>query len=92
MKNKKEIKFMAKVAKEIILVEFPNKTTMFQVRKKFYEIMRKYGIKEGTENGNGRSVCNYEWTMCKILFIDTVKSSLQMSFFGFETPKDLEQY
>ena len=92
MKKKKEIKFMSTVAKDIILTKFKDGMTLLQVQKLFYKIMRRHGIKEGTKSGNGRIVSNFEWTMCKELFIQTLDGYLKMEFFGFKTPRDLEQY
>ena len=81
---------MRKVAEEIIKTEI-SPSTIRTFRNKFFDIMRKNGIQQGEWHGNGRLTDNYEWTMCKNLFIDQIKGSLEMAFF-FNTPEDLQAY
>lgn len=90
----KQIKFMSAVAKDIILLKFKPTMTLQQVESRFYRIMRKHGIKEGTKSGNGRITNNFEWTMCQILFLQRVQDYFVMNrfFVGTGTPKDLLQY
>jgi len=91
---KKEIKFMSTVAKDIIQLKFKPTMTLQQAETRFYGIMRKYGIKEGTKSGNSRTVSNFEWTMCQILFLQRLHDYFVIDRFLFvnNTPKDLEQY
>lgn len=83
---------MSKVSKDIIDIKFKPSDTLQVAMNKFYFIMRRHGIKEGTSDGKGgRIVCNYEWTMCMVLFIDRIEQFIRMaSLFGkMGTPKDL---
>jgi hypothetical protein len=69
----KNILFMKAVSKDIINAFNKKNTgelTLDQINKKFYRIMIKHGIKKGTktDNGNGTTCNNFEWTMCKTLF------------------------
>jgi ribosomal protein L44E len=102
MKKPKEpsdyIKYMRAVAKEIINIKIGHNDKLSTLDKRFYRIMRKYGIKEGTATANdkgkfvGRSVANYEWTMCKELYHSRIHSNITLSAFFNPLPKDLEQY
>jgi|WetSurMetagenome_2_1015567.scaffolds.fasta_scaffold400804_1 hypothetical protein len=63
---------MSNVAKEIIKIKFKKTDTLDQCLKYFYKIMRKYGIKYGVKNGAGVMCANFEWTMCKTLFLQRI--------------------
>ena len=52
-KKKKEIEFMAAVAKDLIKLKFKQATTLKQVENMFFRAMRKHGIKWGIKEGNG---------------------------------------
>jgi hypothetical protein len=93
MKKKEEIKFMAMVAEDLIKLKFKPTTTLQQALKMFYRVMRKHRIKQGTKEGNGIRISNYEWTMCVNLFLSTVKSHFDFGMLlGSGTPKDLQHY
>lgn len=89
---------MRKVSKEIIEMKFKNTDTLGQCRNKFYEIMRKNGIKKGTQTFNpdgtkgGITQNNFEWTMCEKLFEDRIISYFLWSGLLTATPKDLMAY
>lgn len=60
---------------------------------KFYKVMRKWGIKQGTWNENGgRSVCTPEWNMCFQVFKEHKISSLDIWLILNTPPKDLLAY
>jgi len=86
MKNSK----MRKVAQQIIEVEISPKTKK-TIMDKFYNIMRENGIKQGEWDEIGRTCNNFEWTMCKSLFIDRIISYLDLYDF-FNTPENLLGY
>ncbi|KKK51102.1 hypothetical protein LCGC14_3118350 [marine sediment metagenome] len=83
---------MRKVAKEIIGFKIP-KATLNSFKKKFYQIMRDNNIKEGEWNSSGSSrlISNPEWVMCKTLFLDSLRRSLDFPLL-FDTPDDLMAY
>lgn len=85
---------MREIAKDIINHNpYPRKDyTHKESMHIFYKIMRKHGIKEGEWSGGGRIVSNFEWTMCKALFLDTVMSNKNMSMLLGDTPNDLLAY
>lgn len=89
------IPVISEVAKDIIQFKFKRTMTLGQCQIEFYKIMRKHGIKQGTPSHNekgeevGRLCNNFEWSMCKEMFIKSVGG-----FFTFEdllgnVPKDL---
>lgn len=85
---------MEKIAKEIIILKFKRTTTFDQALKQFYKIMRKHGIKQGirSECGNGTIMSNFEWTICKELFLSQVQSYFIWESVLGTTPKDLDHY
>lgn len=86
-------RFISGVAKDIINMKFKPTTSLEQCLRMFYALMRKHGIKEGTVNGTGRSVSNFEWTMAQELFLARIRDYVQMDMlFNSKTPKDLEAY
>lgn len=86
-------KFMRSVAEEIIALEFRNSDTIGTIKRRFYSIMRKYGIKEGVRTGkNTRVVANFEWSMAKHLFVSKVTDHFELIGILESIPKDLEAY
>ncbi len=83
---------MSKIAEEIIRSKMPD-ATVTEVTNIFYEFARKNNVRMGTLSADGRStVCdNPEWTMCKTLFLDTIKSQIEWSILT-DTPEDLDHY
>ncbi len=80
-----------KLAKDIIDIKIDSNLSLHMNFKKFYRVMRKYGIKEGTKTQNGVLRNNHEWTMCMSLFLRGIDDHIVMkhSVFG-DTPKDLQ--
>jgi hypothetical protein len=88
---------MSEVAKDIIGLKFKKSDTLGGCLKKFYAIMEKHGIKQGTANYNedgqrvGRTCTNFEWTMSKDLFQTQVTLFLNFTDM-FNVPKNLSEY
>ena len=86
------------VAKELISLKFKDTYTLKQCREMFYKIMRKHGIKVGTpsfrEDGEhvGMSCNNFEWTMCKMIFVQMMGAHFSFDEWTGKLPKDLQQY
>jgi hypothetical protein len=59
---------------------------------KFYEVMRKWGICQGTWSENGRAICNAEWIMCYQVFKERKLLALNMFLMMAEPPEDLIAY
>jgi hypothetical protein len=84
---------ISKVAKDIISLELKPGMTLAQVEGKFYRLMRKYGIRQGTKSGNGVVCDNFEWSMCKELFLSRVRDYFEFDRFLLKAaPKDLQCY
>ncbi len=85
---------MRKIAKDIIETKFLTQVEIRSITKKFYNIMRRHGIKQGikSECGEGTIISNPEWTICKQLFLGNVNSELELTLLLGSTPKDLQAY
>src|SRR5687768_3944523 len=70
-----------------------NSTRQEQLNE-FYKIMKKWGICQGTwTEGGGRSVANYEWTLCKDIFNSHVNSSYSiLEIFDENIPEEILGY
>jgi hypothetical protein len=81
---------MQKIAKEIIFINYGQ--SYDQIRSDYFDILRKYKIKQGVKLPNGHiQIANFDWTMCESLFNNMFKVYLDMneSHVG-AIPKDLE--
>ena len=88
-------KVLREVAEDLIKTKFVTDKEITKILNRFYKIMRKHGICEGTltKNKNGRILNNFEWTMCKDLFVRKIQSDIEMAgLLGSLTPQDLEHY
>ncbi len=98
MKKKKEInkKFigqLSSLAEDIIKIKFKETDTARDMERKFFKVLRKHGIKKGRKSGNGIIMNNFEWTVCRELFLDRVRSFFEWREFDSDnTPKDLMHY
>ena len=88
---------MSEVAKDIIEIKLKKSDTLSGCLKKFYAVMEKHGIKQGTPTFNeegkrvGRKCNNFEWTMSIGLFHTHVNSFLELQDM-FNVPKNLSEY
>jgi hypothetical protein len=95
---------MRAVSKAIIDMKVNDTDSFASLEKKFFAIMRKYGIKRGvvaTDN-NGVSIGAIlnkpilrdtpEWSMCRTVFIELIKTKLTFWLISTEVPKDLRCY
>jgi hypothetical protein len=81
---------MQKIAKDIIFIDYGQ--SYDQIKIDFFDIMRKYKIKQGVKLPDG-SVCiaNFDWTMCESLFNNMVTVYLNMREDHVRAiPEDLE--
>jgi len=80
-----------RIAEDLITMRIEDKDSMEILKKKFYSIMRKYGIKRGTRVRKGVIQNNtYEWTICWKLFLDRIISKFETDDIFNGVPKDLE--
>ena len=59
---------------------------------KFYNVMRKWGICQGTWTENGRTVCTAEWNMCWQVFKVQKLQILDIFLVLNDPPEDLLAY
>lgn len=70
-----------------------NKTDSFNTLvKKFYLVMEKHGICQGTWSENGRTFANPEWCMCWHTFKSNVESAFNIMYLLSSPPKKLLAY
>ena len=82
------------IAEEIIRLKFKDSDTFKSCWQKFFRIMRKHGIKQGTTyivDGKvvGTSIANYEWTLYKNLFLKRFENEMNFRSIIGMVPKDL---
>jgi hypothetical protein len=82
---------MSAVAKEIIFMKVNDNDTIADLRNRFFDIMRKHGIKDGTKREDGSIIgANFEWTMCESLFFQTIHDQLRLELMLVcSTPEEL---
>lgn len=86
---------MREVAKDIIQLKFSETDTLQQCLDKFFTVMLKHGIKEGTPTFNddgqevGRTMANFEWTICFQLFQSRIQSFIELHVLFGNVPKEL---
>lgn len=84
---------LSKVFKNIQDLQIERSDSFNSIRRKFFDVMRKYGIKQGTKTKHGTEVNNPEWEACEQLLERKI-----MDFYTwercscFKTPKDLQNY
>ncbi len=83
---------MASVSKDIINIKIDCGKSFEYVNNQFYDIMRKYKIKQGTRDKKSGGIIgdNFEWTMCRRLFLSCVQDYYSTSLLFEGVPKDLE--
>lgn len=96
--NKALVKHSAdirEVSKDIIGLKFKKTDTLKDCMSKFFAVMKKHGIKQGTPSFNdegkevGRTCDNFEWTICKQMFIRQVESFFELDMLFGNIPKEL---
>jgi len=85
--------FMKNVAKDIIKMNIKDDDSLATLRKKFYSVMKKHGIKKSiTSTGEMRMYDNSEWTMARLLFYDVINSNFTYRFLiGDDIPKNVDR-
>lgn len=80
---------MRKLAKQIIDTKMPE-STMTEIKEVFFQLMREYGIKQGTKTKDGGRIYNPEWTMAKDFFLENMKSQINFDLILNSIPDDLK--
>ncbi len=68
----------AEIAEQIMSIQLPD-DVISEAANEFYQLMQKYGVEQGTPSEDGRGIIydNFDWTLYKTLFIDTLKSQIE---------------
>jgi hypothetical protein len=80
------------LAEDVITFKFTDDMTLGQVREHLYNLMRKYGIKEGewNEDKTCRTTSNFEWILVKDIFLRRLDDHIDLDIILFkDTPEDL---
>lgn len=86
-------KNLAKINKDIMAIKISHNDSFKTMMNKFYAVMRKWKICQGTWTENGGRICNnYEWTMCFEVFKSHKLLSYDIWLALTEPPKDLLAY
>jgi len=92
MKNAKA-RSLGVVFKDLMAIKIEENDSFSTSLNKFYGVMRKHGIKQGTwTKGGGRLVNNFEWSMCWESFRNHKILSLDLWLSMSTPPKDLLAY
>lgn len=84
---------LSAVTKDIIAIKVKNTDSAATLRAQLYRVLRKHGIRKGTEQKDGSVLCdNFEWTGANAIFDHHVRASLEMERWFVKLPKDLEHY
>lgn len=85
---------LPKIFEDINSLKIKPSDSFNSVRRKFFDIMRKHSIKQGTKLPNGAIECNNpEWEACEQLLERKIIDSYTWErCSSFKTPKDLESY
>ena len=93
--TKDQIDYISEISKDIIQIDFKKYNNIASAFNKFYSIMRKYGIKNGTKRKGEQGVLcsNFEWTCFEMQFIEQYCSYIRTyRLFNSDIPKDLQHY
>jgi hypothetical protein len=82
---------ISSLAEQLISTKMSDET-LKEIKEIFYQIVRDNGIKQGTrsQDGRGRICDNPEWVMCKEMFLETIKSQINISLLFDDVPDDLK--
>lgn len=92
MKIEKNINTISKISLDIDLIGFEQIDTLEQIIEKFYNIMRKHGIKKYTLTSEENLVENSEWLMCYSYFLNKLINRFEMLDYFATLPEDLKHY
>jgi hypothetical protein len=79
---------LGKLYDELYKIKIKSEDTIQSIYDRFFEFMKKYGIKQGTLNERG----NVEWLMCWHILSGRIESDLNILMLMMKIPKELEVY
>jgi hypothetical protein len=86
------IKHMGDVYNDIYAISIDNKDSINTLLKKFYAVMDKWGICQGTWSENGRTMSNPEWCMCWNTYVNLIKNKIVIIGLIGNPPENLLAY
>ena len=81
-----------KIYNDLLSIKITENDSFKSSMDKFYEVMRKWGICQGTWSKNGRLVANAEWNMCYQTFKNHKILALDTWLILNDPPEDLQAY
>lgn len=85
---------LAKVAEEISLIFIDQNMSIKDIHSKFYELMRKHGIKQNKKENRDSPVAwaltNPAWDMCYVYFLSIINEYFRAKEMFLEIPEDLK--
>lgn len=87
------VKKLSEIYNDITGIKLNPTDSLITLMNKFYDVMRKHGIKQGnwTENGS-RTICTAEWNFCFNLFKNHKILAYDLWLILNEPPQDLLAY
>lgn len=82
---------LAAVAKDLIDLKVKPTDSFASLRRRFFTIMRKHGVKQGTKIKGGGILCNNpDWQGAEDIFAARLRSAFEWAAICDEIPKDLQ--
>lgn len=92
MKKKETAEMLNLIYKDILSIKIKPEDSFKSSMDKFYDIMRKYGICQGTKTENGVTINNAEWNMCFAVFKNHKILAFDVWLVLSTPPSDLKYY
>lgn len=90
-KNEKN-EYLGNVYEDILNIKITPKDSFETLINRFYEVMTKWGICQGTWTENGRACSNAEWCMCWNSFESHIRMQIMLMNLKAEPPAHLLAY
>lgn len=82
---------LAVVAQDLIGIHLSDHESPLNSFAKFYDVMRKHGIKQGIKDENGSiTIANPDWYMCEVFFASLLGDHIAKMRVLNKIPEDLE--
>ncbi len=94
MKKSQTAQNLEAVAQDLLAINIKPTYPYNYLMQKFYTVMRKHGIKQGTwcKNGIGRQCDSAEWSICSVFFHKLIDDSKIFQQITSKVPQDLMAY
>lgn len=86
------VKNLDAIYKDLLAIKINQTDSFKSSMDKFYAVMRKWGICQGTWSGNGRAIATAEWNMCFMVFKAHRNGYMDLWQCISTPPKDLLAY